>query len=75
MESQSMFFSLFGSATINLSLGERPVRLPVETDRAPLAAITPSFRSTAKLSNSSTDKSTKIFDEFLDWTADIAYTP
>ena len=51
---QSMSFSVEASFTIKRSAGERPVRLPVSTTRAPLSASLPSLRISA-ISTSSAD--------------------
>ena len=50
---QSTVFSVVASLTINLSLGDLPVNVPVLTATAPLSAITPIPFSTVWFTNSS----------------------
>ena len=45
-----------GSSTIYLSLGDRPVYLPVSTIEAPFAPMIPSLLLTVSLISSSIDK-------------------
>ena len=44
---QSIWSATDGSFTVNLSFGERPVRLPVNAESAPRSVSTPSPRRTA----------------------------